>query len=284
MQKEEQSSPPPLAAAAAAATTGCSEGREGRAFPRKKLRNGKRNPKYVDLCDEDAVVAGQKFVCLSFVSPEKILKNREVFLFEAFVKQWEMAKGMEKFHDFLHFVSFKYKVHVDTLLADFDEFVLEEEAKIKEKTLDDDFKTFLEKNEERLNGEFQKRNGFQTSVRGLKVRGAYGTQEEAEMHCRKIREKDPNHDIFVGPMGIWIPFDPDAYKTGRVEFLEEELNQLHAEKLKKAKRKAIEENIKLARKSGNVLTQTLDEEGNLVGVCQNVDFDSREPLSSSSSV
>ena len=302
MQKEEQSSPPSAAAAASAAATntttttrGCSDG--GRAFPRKKLRNGKRNPKYVDLCDEDAVVAGQKFVCLSFVSPEKILKNREVFLFEAFVKQWEMAKGMEKFHDFLHFVSFKYKVHVDTLLADFNDFVLEEEAKIKEKTLDDDFKTFLEKNEERLNGEFQKRNGFQTSVRGLKVRGAYGTQEEAEMHCRKIREKDPNHDIFVGPMGIWIPFDPDAYKTGRVEFLEEELNQLHAEKLKneahakqefdnrikEAKRKAIEENIKLARKSGNVLTQTLDEEGNLVGVCQNVDFDSREPLSSSSS-
>ena len=31
---------------------------------------------------------------------------------------------------------------------------------------------------------------------------------------------------------MWIPWDPDAYKTGRVEFMEDELNQLHHEKLK----------------------------------------------------
>jgi predicted chitinase len=36
------------------------------------------------------------------------------------------------------------------------------------------------------------------------------------------------------------------------------------------------ENIEKAKKSGNVLTQTIDEEGNLTGVKENVDFDSRE--------
>ena len=89
---------------------------------------------------------------------------------------------------------------------------------------------------------------------------------------------------------MWIPWDPDAYKTGRVEFMEEELNQLHQEKtknealakeefdkrLKDTKRKAIEENIKLAEKSGNVLTQTMDEEGNLIGVKETVNFEDRE--------
>ena len=110
------------------------------------------------------------------------------------------------------------------------------------------------------------------------------------MRCKKLRELDPNHDIFVGPVGMWIPWDPDAYKTGRVEFMEEELNQLHSEKMKNelkakeefetrvrdSKRKAIEENIKSAEQSGNVLTQTIDEEGNLVGVSETVDFESRE--------
>lgn len=44
-------------------------------FERKKLPNGKVNPKYVDLCDEDQPIAGQKFACLSFVSPEKYYKS-----------------------------------------------------------------------------------------------------------------------------------------------------------------------------------------------------------------
>ena len=116
------------------------------------------------------------------------------------------------------------------------------------------------------------------------------------MRCKKLRDIDPTHDIFVGPVGMWIPWDPDAYKTGRIEFMEEELNQLHSEKIKnetmakeefdrrvkETKQKAIRENIELAKKSGNVLTQTLNEDGNLVGVRETVDFDSREVSDSAS--
>ena len=29
---------------------------------------------------------------------------------------------------------------------------------------------------------------------------------------------------------MWMPWNPEAYKTGRVEYLEDELNQLMAEK------------------------------------------------------
>jgi len=47
-------------------------------------------------------------------------------------------------------------------------------------------------------------------------------------------------------------------------------------RVRETKRKAIEENIKNAEQSGNVLTQSIDEEGNLVGVKENVDFESRE--------
>ena len=137
---------------------------------------------------------------------------------------------------------------------------------------------------------FNKLNDFQTSVRGIKIRGSYSSQAEAELRAKKLRESDPNHDIFVGPIGVWMPWDPDAYKTGRVEFMEEELNQLHQEKLKNeekakqefdqrirdAKRKAIEENVKKARESGNKLTQTLTEDGELVGVTKTVNFEERE--------
>lgn len=256
----------------------------------RKMIDGKANPKYVDLCDEDAPLAGQKFTCLSFVSPENILKRREQFLFEEFVKSWDFTKSMSKFFDFIHFMSYKYNLNVETAIEDFNEFVKEEKDNLKKMTVEDDYKTFMDKNEERLNEEFNRKNVFQTSVRGLKVRGVYNTQEEAEHRCKSLRDIDPNHDIFVGPVGMWIPWDPDAYKTGRVEFMEEELNQLHSEKMKnetkakdefekrvrETKKKAIEDNIKKAEESGNVLTQTIDDDGNLTGVTETVDFESRE--------
>ena len=259
-------------------------------YPRKTLPNGQKNPKYVDVNDEDPPIAGQKFACMSFISPDKILKKREEFLFNQFVKQWDFTKSMEKFVDFIHFISFKYNLNAEEVMGDLREFNEEEGSKLRESSVEDDFKNFLDKNEDRLNAVFNKENSFQTSVRGLKIRGVFSSQEEAEMKCKSIREYDQNHDIFVGPVGVWIPWDPDAYKTGKVEFMEEELNQLHHEKIKNeakakqefeqrirdAKKKAIEENIQLAEKSGNVLTQTLDENGNLVGVKETVDFDSRE--------
>jgi len=255
------------------------------------LPNGKKNPKYVDLLDEDPAIAGQKFVCLSLISPESVLKKRELFLFEKFVQQWDMSKSMGKFTDFLNFLSFKYNLNVEKVMEDFNEFVKEEEPKLKESSteVEDDYKTFLDKNEDRLNTDFNRAHEFQTSVRGVKVRGVFSTQEESEVHCKKLRDRDPTHDIYLGQVGVWMPFEPNAYKTGKVEFMEPELNRLHQEKIanemkakeafdervKAAKRKAIEENIEKARKSGNKLTQTIDEEGNLVGV-NNMNFDDRE--------
>jgi len=259
-------------------------------FEKKILSNGDKNPKYIDLCDEDPPIAGQKFACMSFVSPEKILKKREVYLFDQFIKQWEFSKSMERYFDFIHFIAFKYNLEVSTLVNDFNDFVKEETDKLRKSGIEDDYKNFMDKQEDKLNEKFNREHAFQTSVRGLKIRGAFPTQDEAEARCKKMREQDPNHDIYVAPLGVWVPWDPDAYKTGRVEHLEEELNALHKEKLKneemakkefeervrETKKKAIMENIEKAKKSGNVLTQTLDDDGNLIGVKETVNFEDRE--------
>jgi hypothetical protein len=187
---------------------------------------------------------------------------------------------MEKFIQFLNFISFKYNISFDDVSNDFKDFVKEENDSLSKVNMDDDYKTFIDNNEEELQKKFDLAHNFQTSTRGLKIRGSYPTQEEAEMRCKLLREIDPNHDVYVGPVGLWMPWDPEAYKTGRVEYMEEELNQLMHEKsknesnaksafdqrVKETKQKAIEENIKAAEKSGNILTQTIDEQGNLIGV------------------
>lgn len=257
----------------------------------RTLKNGKPNPKYVDLCDEDQPMSGQKFVCLSFVSPENILKKRETYLFDKFVQQWDMSKSMDKFSEFINFISYKHNLNVQNLLSEYNEFIKEEDVKLKAdaKVVEDDYKNFIDKNEERLNLQFSRDNNFQTNVRGVKVRGSFATQEEAERNCKKLRDSDPTHDIFLGEVGKWMAFDPNAYKTGKIEFLEPELNRLHEEKIKnellakqefdtrirETKREAIRKNVELAQKSGNKLTQTIDTEGNLVGV-NTMNFDDRE--------
>ena len=259
------------------------KGTKKQGFERKTV-DGKVNSKYVDLLEEDKSIAGQKFVCVSFVSPEKILKQKELFFFEEFLKKWEFNKSMEKFVQFLNFMSFKYNVSFDDISNDFKDFVKEERENLSNTSMADEYKTFIDNNEEELDKSFGIACNFQTCVRGLKIRGSYPTMEEAELRCKMLREIDPNHDVFVGPVGMWMPWDPEAYKTSRVEYMEEELNQLMLEKnkneanaknafeqrVKESKQKAIEENIKNAEKSGNTLTQSIDEQGNLIGV-NNID-------------
>ena len=81
-----------------------------KSYEKKTSKNGKTNPKYVDLLEEDKPVAGQKFVCMSFVSPEKILKQKELYFFEQFLKKWDFSKSMDKFVQFMNFISYKYKI------------------------------------------------------------------------------------------------------------------------------------------------------------------------------
>lgn len=242
--------------------------------------DGSKNMNYVDVLDEDKPISGQKFTCISFISPENIIKQKDMYLFNEFLKQWDMHKSMEKFTQFLNFISYKYKFDFDKVMTDLDEFCKEEKDKLFLTTLEDDYKSYIDNHGDKLENEFNKKYKFQTSVRGIKNRGNFSTMEEAELRAKMLREKDPNHDVYVGPVGMWMPFHPDAYKTGRVEHLEEELNHLMKEKnkndkaakesfdsrVKEAKQKAINDNEEKALKSGNVLTQTINSDGDLINI------------------
>lgn len=244
------------------------------------MANTENNTKYVDLLDEDKPIAGQKFVCVSFISPDKILKQKEMFFFERFLKHFDFNKSMLKFQQFLNFVSYKYNVNFDEVMEDYKEFIKSERNNLLDTSIEDEYKSFMDNKEDELTKEFNNLHNFQTNVRGLKVRGSFETQQEAELRCRMLREVDPKHDIYVGPVGMWMPWEPEAYKTGRVEYLEKELNELMNNKVqnemqakqefearvKETKQNAIEENIQKAKESNNKLTQNIDEDGNLIGV------------------
>ena len=262
-------------------------------YEQKTLPDGSNNPKYIDMLEEDKPIANQKFVCISFVSPEKILKNREHYLFQHFLKSWDFNKSMEKYNQFLNFVAYKYELDGTSLNNDFKDFMKEEKEKLDNIDITEEFKTYLDVNEDRLTDDFNEANQFQTSVRGIKIRGTFSTQSEAEARAKSLREVDPHFDIYVGPIGCWMPWEPDAYKTGKVDHLEEELNKLITDKqdneaaakdyfeqrVKEAKRAAIEENKKKAIETGNRLTQNIDSNDVLfnVGNTNTIDADPGSP-------
>lgn len=241
----------------------------------------------VDLLDEDEPISGQKFCCISFLSPENIIKQKELFLFQEFLKKFDFTKSMEKYEQFLQFIIFKYNLDQESITTDFKSFIAEERNNLIKTTIEDEYKNFVDAYEEHLEDSFNEKHSFKTSVRGIKVRGSFNSQKEAEMKCKMLREIDPHHDIFVGPVGTWMPWEPEAYKTGRVEHLNDELNKLmhgkveneknakieFEKRIREAKEKAMEENQKLAEKTGNVLTQKMDKDGNLINTLA-VDYDS----------
>ena len=72
-------------------------------------------PKLADLLTEDSPLPGQKFACISFVSPENILKRKELFLFENFLKNWDFEKSFSKYNQFTNFISYKYNLNAEDL-------------------------------------------------------------------------------------------------------------------------------------------------------------------------
>ncbi len=63
-------------------------------------------------------------------------------------------------------------------------------------------------------------------VRGLKVRGVYGTREEADKQAKSLQSDDPDFHVFVGEVGKWLPWDPDPNSATDQEYREEELQKL----------------------------------------------------------
>jgi hypothetical protein len=146
-----------------------------------------------DYLEVDAPLPGQNYCCLSFISPEKVLEQKETFLVKKFLKS----------------------------LTDKDGNVV-----LKTEEYDEKYADFISANESSLESDFHNEVGFSTSVRGVKVRGVYNSYEEATKRAGEIQRVDRAFHVFVGQIGYWLPWDPTAEKVSDQQYLENELNEL----------------------------------------------------------
>ena len=153
-----------------------------------------------DFLSVDSPIPGQNYVCLSFVSPENIIRNKELYFVKHFLND---ILGNEDKVQFLLKQKFLTYAQVEDLYESF---------KIRDKKVVED--------------KFNEENDFQTSMRTLKVRGVYDTEREAKFRAKQLQSKDKNFNVFVGPVGYWLPWDPNPTEIPNQEYANNKLNEL----------------------------------------------------------
>jgi hypothetical protein len=118
------------------------------------------------------------------------------------------------------------RVRIDTVMDSLQTFIKENEKDMKDSKLKEAYDDFVYTNKTKLEEHFLEKNEFSTSVRGLKVRGVYGSRAEAEARSKKLQRNDQIHNIFLGEVGKWLPWDPEPTEVGEQEYAEEQLNTL----------------------------------------------------------
>lgn len=173
--------------------------------------------KEVDFLDQDPPLRGQNYVCLSFVSPEDALKKKDLFFFEKFMTSFSscMSEFFEKMEE-------KYPADAQTLKV-----IKERYNFVFEPTnLQEEYNFFVTHNENSLNENFYKQNNFQTSIRGIKVRGVFDTLKEAEIRAQVLKKIDDKFHVYVAEVGCWCPWSPNPDDIQNQEYAESHLNTL----------------------------------------------------------
>lgn len=180
----------------------------------------------VDYLDEDPEVPSQKYCILSFLSPEKILKTKEMFMIEKFVRTLDFDWKMKGQEHFLAFIAKKYSLKIDDVLADHQNFEKVHRDDVMKTDIYEQYQTFLLRGEKILQEQFDNEVGFQTNVRGVKVRRSFPTVEEAQVFAQAMRRKYPKDSLYVGKVGAWLPWDPSEHLMPEVEYAEKDLNEI----------------------------------------------------------
>jgi len=180
----------------------------------------------VDYLDEDPEIPNQRYCIMSFISPEKVIQDKDRFFFKQFIQfmnyDWKV-KGLEHF---MAFLSKKYSLSIDDLLKDAEEFGKMRDAEIKATDVEEQYQVFLLKHEKETQEKYDQSVEFRTNVRGVKLRRVFGSVEEAQVMAKVFQRKYPKDNIYIGKVGCWLPWDPSEHLMPEVEYAEKELNEL----------------------------------------------------------
>ena len=173
--------------------------------------------KEVDYLDEDEKIRGQNYVLLSFINPEDVIINKETYYFSKFLNQF--GKDITTLFDG---IQSKYPDSKDLIST-----IKTNHAYIFDSNeMNEQYKFFKSVNSSDIESDYHRDNNFQTTIRGLKVRGVFDTIEEAKNRSEFLKKIDNKFDIFIGEVGCWCPWSPNPNDLQNQEYTESQLNTL----------------------------------------------------------
>ncbi|KAG2424894.1 hypothetical protein HXX76_014052 [Chlamydomonas incerta] len=181
-----------------------------------------------DFLEQDDPIRGQSYVCLSFLCPEQFLASKDAYVASEFVKRTgeDVRVMLDNLQSTLCDGSLGPEAAREVInsVREAHEFLWRPEE------LQQTFRCFRNMNGPQLDDAFLKQNNNLCSMRGVKVRGVYSTLEEAQHRAAALQRRDPKHNIWVGEVGMWLPFsdNPDDVR-GNAEYAESTLNSLMKE-------------------------------------------------------
>ncbi len=201
---------------------------------------------------DDPEIASQRWCLLSFISPENVLNRKDQFLFTSFVNQYDFQLRSKKMEEFfvkqIQAINGKLDAEatrlegldlsgaaaacrkstlaIESYVSDFQKFVKAHLKDLTASNVKEEYDDFIYQHGVQLEDDFYAKNNFQTTMRGLKIRGSYGQKEEAEARAKKLQKMDPDHNIYVGQVGKWLPWDPSPSAIPDQEYAEDQLNTL----------------------------------------------------------
>lgn len=172
-----------------------------------------------DFLDQDMPIRGQKYVCLSFLSPEDVIVQKQTYMVRQFLG--ELSRDINGL-----FEGLKQKFSGDEGVQDMIKSLVDRYDYLSgDEEMQSNFDVYCATHPE-LDRDFHEKHSFQTSVRGIKVRGSYDTFPEAENRVKQIRKFDTKFHVYIAEVGCWCPWAPRPEELTDQVYAETQLNTL----------------------------------------------------------
>ena len=174
-----------------------------------------------DHLEQDPPIRGQRYACISFVSPGEAIAAKDAYAAKSFVKSLadDVRKTLENIETI--FEGHAAVGGMMRMLREKHEYLWDEPS------MQAEYRSFRQQQAADIDDGFLKEHGsFKTNVHGFKIRGVYDSVEDAKDRAVSIKRFDNKFNVFVAEVGCWCPWSPSTDDIANVEYAETQLNTL----------------------------------------------------------
>jgi hypothetical protein len=175
-------------------------------------------PKDKDFLDTDPPLRGQNYAVLSLLDPHDVVLRKEAWFFQRFLE----AGITGELRQLLGLLKARYPKDTADIasLEDRHAYLFDPIA------LEGQYNHYVTANAKELEDEYLEKNDYQTSMRGIKIRGVFDTLREAQIRAEVLKRKDPVHNLYLCQVGVWCPW-LSAASSEQVDDSQYQISQLN---------------------------------------------------------